>query len=246
MKSENLTVINLNEDNFFEYKDFELNVLDYKKALQFDKRTFIQYYISLIKYNHLLIFSFYNNKDYNSRIIKMFLFFFFFSAYFTVNALFFSDNTMNKIYEEGGAFNFIYHIPQIIYSSIISGIISVVIKQLSFSQNIILELKNENIEEDLDKKEKYIFRILLIKFISFFIVTIILLMSFWYYIICFCGVYKNTQIILIKDTVISFSMSLVYPFIKYLIPGIFRIPSLKSENESEGYLYKLSLLFQYI
>ena len=246
VKSENLTVINLNEDNFFEYKDFELNVLDYKKALQFDKRTFIQYYISLIKYNHLLIFSFYNNKDYNSRIIKMFLFFFFFSAYFTVNALFFSDNTMNKIYDDGGAFNFIYHIPQIIYSSIISGIISVVIKQLSFSQNIILELKNENIEEDLDKKEKYIFRILLIKFISFFIVTFILLMAFWYYITCFCGVYKNTQIILIKDTVISFSMSLVYPFIKYLIPGIFRIPSLKSENESEGYLYKLSLLFQYI
>ena len=57
-----------------EKDDTEMNTLTYEQALQKDKRTFLQYYISLLRVGHLLIFSFYNNRDYNSRIIKMYLF----------------------------------------------------------------------------------------------------------------------------------------------------------------------------
>ena len=61
------------------YNDFDLNSLSYKKALLYDKRTYIQYYFSLLKEDNLLIFSFYCGiQDYNSQIIKIFLFFFFF------------------------------------------------------------------------------------------------------------------------------------------------------------------------
>ena len=96
----------LNEDisikpedkKLLEYNDNELNSLLYEKAILYDKRTFVQYYVSLLKNKHLLIFSFYsNNNDYNSQIIKIFLFIFFFAVHFTVNALFFNDNTMHKI-----------------------------------------------------------------------------------------------------------------------------------------------------
>ena len=63
--------------------DNELNELSYKDALIYDKRTYIQYYLSLLRTKHLLIFSFYiNNKDYNSQIIKMFLLFFIFFGSF--------------------------------------------------------------------------------------------------------------------------------------------------------------------
>ena len=103
------------------YNDNELNSLDYEKALLNDKRTFMQYYLSLLKIKHLVVFAFYNNNnDYNSQIIKINLFFFFLSVHFTVNALFFNDNTMHKIAEDEGSFNFVCHIPQIILSSIIS------------------------------------------------------------------------------------------------------------------------------
>ena len=77
---------------------------------------------------HLLLFSFYPNKDYNSRIIKIFLFFFFFSEHFTINTLFYTDSTMHKIYEDKGSFNLIYKIPQILYSSILSAVLSSIIK----------------------------------------------------------------------------------------------------------------------
>ena len=94
-----------------EYNDLELNSLSYEEALQIDNRTYFEYYNSLLRMNHLFIFTFITNKDYNSRIIKILLFFFFFSVFFTINALFFNDNTMHKIYEDKGEFNFIYQIP---------------------------------------------------------------------------------------------------------------------------------------
>ena len=57
------------------YTDYEMNILEYKKALKIDKRTYIQYYLSLLKTNHLLFFTFFNNDDYNSKIIKIYIFF---------------------------------------------------------------------------------------------------------------------------------------------------------------------------
>ena len=99
-----------------EYKDNEKNSLTYELAIQVDRRTYCEYYISLLKTKHIFMFSFINNKDYNSRIIKIDLFFINFVIYYFVNALFFTDNTMHKIYEDKGSFNFIYQLPQIIYS----------------------------------------------------------------------------------------------------------------------------------
>ena len=65
-------------------------------------------------------------------------------------------------------------------------------------------------------------------------------MFFWYFISCFCGVYKNTQIILIKDTLISFGMTMIYPFGLNLIPGIFRISALRAKKQDKDCIYKLS------
>ena len=226
-----------------EYKNFELNLLIYKKALKSDKRAYFQYYISLLKSEHLLIFSFFPNKDYNIQIIKMFLFFFFFSVHLTINALFFIDETMHKIYMDEGNYNFIYQIPQIIYSSLISGIINAIIKYLSLSQDNIVKLKQSKKKKNLEERHRELLTNLKIKFIIFFIISFILLLMCWYYITCFCGVFVNTQIHLIKDSIISFTMGLLYPFGIYLIPGIFRIVALKYKKPL---LYKFSLLIQKI
>ena len=80
-----------------------------------DKRNYFQYYISLIKNNHPLMFSFVPFNDYNPFVIKIFLFFFSFSLDFTVNALFFNDDTMHKIYIDSGTYNLSYQIFQILY-----------------------------------------------------------------------------------------------------------------------------------
>ena len=242
-----LKLDNINNNMFFlQFKDYELNSLSYNDALKYDKRTYLQYYISLLKTKHLLIFTFLQNDDYNSTIIKICLFFFSFDLYFTINALFYTDSTIHEIYEESGAFNFIYHIPQIFYSSIISAVINVIVKNLSLSQKNLLQLKNEKNIEECPKKIEQILKCLKIKFTLFYIISFVFLLLFWYYITCFCVVYKNTQIHLIKDTIISFGLSLLYPFGINLIPGFFRIPALKDTQRNKKCLYGISKIIQII
>ena len=202
-------IINTNKQ-IINKNDYELNILKYEEALKKDKRTFFKYYFSLLKINHPLLFPFHSN-DYNSFIIKLYLFLFSFVLYYAINALFFNDSTMHKIYEEDGSFNFIYQISHIIYSSIITGVITSLIKLLSLSNKTILLIKNKTIITNLDMKLIQTIKYLCIKFILFFIFCFGFSILFWYYLSCFSAVYKNTQLHLLKDTIISFGLSLLYP-----------------------------------
>ena len=57
-------------------------------------------------------------------------------------------------------------------------------------------------------------------------------------------IYKNTQYHLLKDTLISFGISFIHPFVLYLLPGIFRIPSLSNPKKKRVCLYNFSKIFQ--
>ena len=224
--------------------DQELNTLEYNLAILYDKRTYFQYYWSLLKKKQLILFTFIPADDYNLLSIKICLFLLSFSLYFTINGFFFSDDTMHKIHEDKGKFNIVYQIPQILYSSIISAFINVILKQLSLSENNILSFKQEKDMKQLIDYAKKIKTCILIKFIIFIFLNLSFLLFFWYFISCFCAVYKNTQIILIKDTIVSFCLSMLYPFGLNLLPGIFRIPSLREKDKK--CLYQFSTLVAFI
>ena len=113
---------------------------------------------------------------------------------------------------------------------------------LGLYENNILEIKN-NIEKVEQKNNKNILRCIKYKILSFFIITYIFLFFIWFYLGCFCAVYKNTQIHLLKDVSISFILSFITPFFKCLLPGLFRIPSLKSKTK-RIYPYNFSKLLQ--
>jgi hypothetical protein len=231
----------LNKTRIF-FNDYELNRLSYNEAIKYDKRTYIQYYWSLLKIGNLFLFSFMPNNDYNSMVIKICLFFFSFGLYYTVNALFFTDSTMNKIYEDNGKYDFIYQIPKILYSNLICTLVNLIVRFLSLSEKDILSIKTIKNKENLDKKVRTIKNCLKIKFFFYYLISFLFLFIFLFYTSCFCAVYRNTQLYLIKDTLISFSLSLLYPLGYYLVPGIFRLPALKYKNKK--CLYKLSLLLQ--
>ena len=231
-----------NYEKILDLNDNEKNNLTYQEALKSDSRSCVLYYISLIRTNHSFFFTFVLNTDYNSKIIKIYIFFFIMSLNLTINALFFDDATMHLIYKEKGKFDLIYQIPKIIYSTIISVILSKIIKFLPLTEKNIISLKNENNNQKiLIKKEKEVLSSINKKIIFFFLFSFFLLLFFCYYIACFCAVYKNTQLHLIKDFIISFCSSFIYPFFICLIPGIFRIIALKNKKEC---IYKFSKLIQ--
>ena len=244
--------MNYNKENLNVAKDLdsyninEINTLDYKEAKINDKRTYMQYYLSLIKIKHILIFSFYYFRDYNSQVIKIYIFFYIFVINCTVSAMFYSDDTMHKIYEDKGSFDLAYQLPQIFYSLIISSILKMPLNFLGLYENNILEIKN-NIEKgnQINNKNNNKNNMVCIKYkiLSFFVITYIFLFFIWFYLGCFCAVYKNTQIHLLKDVSISFALSFITPFFKCLLPGLFRITALKSKTE-RIYLYNFSKLLQ--
>ena len=234
---------NKNKKNIkiLDYNDYEINTIPFREAVENDKRTFSQYYISLIKIKHILIFTFNQKKDYNSKAIKLCLFFMHLVLFILINVLFFNDSLMHKIYEKKGKYLLSETLPRIIYSTIISSIIIIALKKVLLSQQNILEIKHEKIKHNLNARVLIALKRIKIKLICFFVFGILFLIFFWYYISCFCAVYINTQIYLIKNSLLSFSISLIYPFIYCLLPGILRVASLKGPGEC---LYKISLTIE--
>ena len=226
--------------------DYELNWLEYNEAIICDKRTSGDYYCSLIKNKQLFIFTFFSFNDYNSGVIKKFMFFLSFALHYTANALFFNDETMHQIYEDHGEFNFSYQIPKIVLSAAISTFtLRIMLHTLIFTDKNVVEVKKQNNYNSAIKKKNEILKCIKIKFTIFFLLNLVLLVLFWYYLTSFNAVYQNTQIYLIENTFISFAISLFYPFIINIFPTILRMNSLTKKKDKSCF-YKCSQILQLI
>ena len=127
------------------FNDYEFNSLDYNEALFYDKRTYCQYYFSLIKRKNIIFFSFCPSKDYNSIIIRSCIFSISFSIQYAINLAFFDDKIMYTIYAIGGIYDIIYFIPKITISFFGSYCLTNIIKIIFLSErNIFQSKKNTN------------------------------------------------------------------------------------------------------
>ena len=219
----------------------EMNNLEFQVAVNKDKRSYMQYYTSLLRTKHSILYIFYT-KDYNSKIVKASIQIFDLATLLSINSLFFNDSTMHKIYVDQGKFNILYQLPQIIYSTIISAVLNMLIQLLGLTEDNILKYKDDKSPlQNWNKKYNKLKTIIRVKFILFYILDFLLLFVYWYYVTCFCGIYRNTQIHLLQDSLYSFVTSLITPFCIYLIPGLFRICALKRKSKL---LYGFSKILQ--
>ena len=242
-KTHNLSGIDIIPDKIKNnsYVDYELNTLIYEKAILVDKRTFGKYYFSLLKIKHPIIFGFCPIKDYNLSIIKMCIFSLSFSIYYTINLEFFNLKIIHKLYEEGGKYDIVYFLPKILLAFVISHFICVIIKYIFLSERNIIQIKMQQTFAKANNIASKITRIILLKCIIFFILGVSFLIFFWMLLSSFGAVYKNTQIIVFENTLISFGISLIYPFIINIFPGILRVCSIGCKLKC---MYNLSKCFQ--
>ena len=195
--------------------NYELNELEYNEAIIEDNRNFLQIYWSLLKREHLFIFTFFIRNDHNITFIKYSRFIFLLCSDMAMNVFFFSDKTMHKMFLDYGKYNFFQQVPQIIYSKISSQLIEVFLCFLSLTDKYYYQIKNSN-----DKTKTFLEGILKrikIKIIVFFSFTCVIFLFYWYLIACFCAVYQNTQSAFIKDSIFSFALNLLTLFVLYAI-----------------------------
>ncbi len=223
-----------------ELDHFELNDLDYEEAVKLDKRNFFGIYWSLLRREHLIIFTFFIRNDYNLIIIKLARFIFLVCTDMALNVFFFSDDSMHKLFLSYGKYDFVQQIPQITYSTIITQLIELFLCFLSLTDKHIYQIKGLKSKSKNLKTINSIFKCIKIKLIGYFVFTFIFFGIYWYIISSFCAVYENTQMAFIKDSLLSFCLSLLYPFVLYLIPSFLRIISLRANKSNLSFLYKLS------
>ena len=152
---------------------------------------------------------------------------------------------MHNIYESKGEFDLDDQLPIAFYSTIISMILNYPLNFLALTNDIIINFKQNKTKINILKKSKKLIKIISIKFVLYFIVRFLFLLFFWYYISMFGIIYKNTQIHLLKDTLMSFGLSLIIPFGFYLFPGLFRLPALSNRKNKRLCLYNFSKIIQF-
>ena len=127
-----------------------------------------------------------------------------------------------------------------LYSLIVSNVLKILMNLSGLYEDNIIEYKNDKKNEI--NPDKLLCKIRC-KVVAFFLITDLFLFFLWIYLGCFCTVYKNTQIHLLLDVSSSFGISFITPIFIYLLPGIFRIPSL-GKDVNRPCMYKFSKFLQ--
>lgn len=203
--------------------DYELNMLPYDQAKNCDNRKFCEMYCSFLRDRQLFLFSFFDFNSYNCSIIKKTLFFISLIYHYGINAFFFTDETMEKIYGDEGKYSPRNLMPYALSSAIICTTLLILnIKFLVSTEKYVLNIKNQATEEKAKEEKNRVLKIICVKFIFFFFLNFLLLFFFWFYLTCFNAVYPKTQIFLLINTVVSLIISHIIPFIYCFIPAILR------------------------
>ena len=223
-----------NELNFASYNDAKLN----------DRRGFCKYYISLMKTKHLLVFPFTKKNDFNSRSMKISFLFLIIGINLTIVMFFIDESSFHELYKSQGVFNLAFHFPKIMYATIISLFLKDLLISTIFTENNFLQKKYKLLSGVYDKRNRDMAKISL-KIACFFPISIIFLFLFFYYIMCFGSVFRNSQIFILEMSLISFIIQLTFPFVFNTITCCIRVYSLKKSKNRE-YLYRLSQVLQSI
>ena len=231
------------EEIVIRYNNEEMNSADFEVASGKDKRTFIQYYWSLLKLKQLCIFTFYTNTDHNLRYVKIALFTLFLSFYFAFTALFFNDSIMRSIYTYKGNTDAAVHVTNIILSSFCTLIMSFIVRFVSLSERDIMSIKRQKDSDDIISVAERTKIKLKIKIIILFIISGLLIGLCWYYVSAFCAVFKNSQGNYFINTFVAFIVCNIWPCVTSLIAPIFRLRSFSTNSK---WMYKFSQIIAYL
>ena len=242
LKLEEINEINEADTPSINLSDYELNELEYEEALKLDDRTFIQIYYAMLKRENIILFTFFQCRDYNLLYIKIARFIFLLATDMAMNVFFFSDDSMHKLFLSYGKYDFIQQIPQIVYSTIISQIFEIFLCYLSMTDKYIYQIKGMKLSM---KEIILLFKYINIKLMIFFAFNLLMFSFYWYSVASFCAVYGNSQAVFIKDSFTSFSIGIAYSFVIYLIPSALRRWAIKSKKMRLKFIYRLSELIPF-
>ena len=233
---------------FKEYLSTSPDEMEYDDAIKKDKRSFGRYFLDSLEEKQSLAYTFFASDPINTRMIKLILFFLNINLYFVVCGLFFSESYISELYnineEDENFFSFIPRtIDKIIYTTLVTGFIGYLTDFFFLNEKKIKGIFKREKDNRVVLKRSITLLIGEIqkRYTSFIIMSFVIFVISFYYILCFNYVYPKTQIEWIKSSILIIIIMQILSILKCLFEAIFRILSFKCESEK---LYKISKLFE--
>ena len=240
-------IIRRRSSQLFAFDDYELNELSFDEAKTFDQRSCCKYYGFMITISNIII-NIFRFNDFNLITIKLGLLLLLFPINLAFNALFFTSSALKSLYINKISDISIdwKYLGRSFAPSIVSSIILIIFKLLALSHNSIRSLKKEETIEKAKEKSICILRCVKFRISLYFILSLIFLVLLTIYIGSFCSIFENTQLLLIKNMVFSWVLSLIYPFFICIITSIFRVCSLRGRKRGYSFCFTINKILQMI
>ena len=233
---------------FKEYLATSPDEMEFDDAIKKDKRGFCRYFLDTLEENQSIAYTFIASDPINTRMIKLILFLLNIALYFVVNGLFFSEAFISELYhtkeKDETFFSFIPRtIDKVIYTTIVTSFISYMTDFFFLNENKIKGIfKREKDNRTILKRSiAMLISEIQKRYISFLIMTFVILVISLYYILCFNYVYPKTQIEWIKSSILIIIIMQILSVLKCLYEAIFRTLAFKCESEK---LYKVAKIFE--
>ena len=216
-----------------------LDICEYKKAIQHENRTPIHFFIFLFLNKLDLISLIFFREQYQLVSVSLTNYFFALFFDFTMNAVVFSDDVITEKYHNKGSISIWTTFTLTIASNFLSYIVAAMVKRLT-NYSTVLELMMENMNRNnhFYMKGKKVFEFIKIKLYLFYGVIIGIVLISFYYIDVFCAVYSGSQWSWFSNSLISIGISLLTSLGLCILISLFRYIGLKLGSEN---IYNISL-----
>lgn len=234
-KSENIFEIKKDENNDQLSSD-ELNELDYENAIKDDKREYCLSYCHILFEKQIFLSTFMNSSVFYPISLRLIMLIFTLMAFCFFNALFFTEEDISNRNNSKFQINFVYFVKSEIAKSVYTSFLGILITKIMV---IVTSIKGEFskiIQTSDSQNEQHIKLYKLMKSFKkriaiLLIIIVILSAIFWYFLVIFCRLYKNTQIYWILSTLLSITLNIIIPIILCFIFGTLKYCGKKYKNQ---------------
>ena len=241
----NASMTQFNIGNNSPFSDIILAIMPYGLAIEYDKRNFFKIYFGIVKYNHLIWFSFINKEYGYNPFLKILIFLFYIILLFLFNLFLYTDKYFTNLYLNEGKYNLGKEIGISIVTALICLLIKMVIRILlnnKKNENLIFErinntksINDTNVSFEINFYKNYK------KIIFFSSIAILLTFIIFLYVVSFGGIFINSQIYIIIRIIFSLIITFIAPFVLCVIYTLIRYLGLLKKKEL---IFKIGLIIQ--
>ena len=235
--------IDKNEKLEEKFTNDELNELNnFEDVLDLDKRSCFSYYISIFIEKQIFFSTILKKSLFYPFSFRLLILLFTIQCFLFLNALFFTQEYLNKRYK-AKKLDFLYilknEITKSIYASIIVLLIGKILNIITTITIDYLKISKNNDDTKFSIRLKNLIFEIKKKFYIIIVIMIIFGFIFWYFIFIFCDIFKNNQMSWILSTCISFIINIIIPFCLCFIITLLRFIALKIKSEI---IFEISLM----